>query len=201
MSEFSDERLVDFLLGLRTDPELEDAVRAEPDLRRRCQTLVVDLRSLDSEFAELLKDPVEEPLTRACLRILVAVNEGPAARRATTAAASLALRVGGVVEVLHVRVAETRAGGPLPPESRAQAKQVVDLALNDVRARGVTARGQLRCAPSGKVARNIVWEAEELDADLIVLGSAARSFLTALSRPRVASAVMKKARCPVLVVR
>jgi nucleotide-binding universal stress UspA family protein len=125
----------------------------------------------------------------------------PLLRRASAAAAALALRSSGVVEVLHVRITEPRGGGPLPPESCAQAGAVIQRALNELRARGITARGQLRVAPVGKVAQHIVWEAEEVNADVIVLGSSAGSWVWALCKTRVASVVVKKARCPVLVVR
>lgn len=72
--------------------------------------------------------------------------------------------------------------------------------LGELRGRGITARGQLRSAPAGQVARNIVWEAEEIEADIIVIGSSSSPRLAALWAPRVAAAVVRRSRCPVLVV-
>jgi nucleotide-binding universal stress UspA family protein len=201
VGEFTDERLVDFLLGLRSDPELEDAVRAEPNLRRRCETLRVDLRSFDREFAQLLKDATSEPLSRPCLRILLAVSDSPSSRRATLAAIALALRAGGDVEVLHVRIREVNPCQPMVFESSVEAAAIVERALNEALARGAAAHGRLLCSPPDKVAHNIVWEAEDTDADLIVIGSEAHTWAQRMLRPRVSSRVVKMAQCPVLVTR
>jgi nucleotide-binding universal stress UspA family protein len=204
MSEFSDDQLVDFVLGLGTDHGLGDAVRAEPELRRRCSALKTELRHLDEEFAELLaNDSHDGILTKASWRILLAVDGSSGSRKAALAALALALRSDGVVEVLHVCEFGQlgRCLGPLPGETRAEAAALIGPVLGELRGRGVMVRGQLRSAPAGLVARNIVWEAEEIAADIIVIGSSSSSRLAALWASRVGAAVVRKARCPVLVVR
>jgi nucleotide-binding universal stress UspA family protein len=201
MSEYTDERLFDFLLGLKSDPELEEAVGREDSLRRRCHALRVDLGSLDQEFGKVLRDTARDSLSRDSWRILLAVDDSPGSRTATLAAAALAARSGGVLEVLHVREVQLGSRGCMPPESMVGAIAVVKAALTELRSRGLAARGQLRCASPGRVAHNIVWEAEEIRADVIVLGSTRRSWLWALAAPRVAARVVRRSCCPVLVVR
>ncbi len=203
MSEFSDEQLVDFVLGLDTDRVLECAMRAQPELRRRCRALRTELCRLDEEFGELLDEPSPNILTRASWRVLLAVDGSAGARRATLATTALALRGECVVEVLHVCECGRSVGpaGALLAEPRAEAAALIAPIVGELRSRGVTVRGQLRSSPAGLVARNILWEAEEIGADLIVIGASAPSRLAALWAPRVASAVVRKAACPVLVVR
>jgi nucleotide-binding universal stress UspA family protein len=201
LSEFSDDQLVDFVLGLGAGHGLEDAVRAQPELRRRCGALKTELGRLEEEFAEILDKDSCDILARASWRILVAVDGSPASRKTTLAALALALRSDGVVELLHVcELGAGRLVGPLPGESRAEAAAMIGPLLGELRGRGVTARGQLRSAPAGQVARNIVWEAEEIEADIIVIGSSSSPRLAALWAPRVGAAVVRRARCPVLVV-
>lgn len=201
MAEFTDERLVDYLLGLSADPELEYAVDVEEGLRQRFHALQTQLGSLDREFGELLKCTARDPLSRDTWRILLAVDDSPGSRTATLAAAALATRSGGVVEVLHVLEVPLGGRSTVPSEAKAQAVAVVETALTELHSRGLTARGQLRCASPGRLARNIVWEAEEIAADVIVLGSTRRSRLWALLMPRVAAGVLRRSHCPVLVAR
>lgn len=140
-----------------------------------------------------------EPLPPGSWRILLPVNDSPEARRATMAAAALAKRGGGVVEVLHVRVVHANPLAPSVPESWAEATALVGRAIGELRDRDVTARGQLRSATAGHVVQNIVSEAEQIRANLIVMGSTTGSWLAALNGSRVAGGVIKKAHCPVLV--
>lgn len=202
LSEISDEQLVDYLLGLGRDDGLKDAVHAEPELRRRCRVLKTELCRLDEEFAELLDTESPDILARTSWRILLAVDGSGGSRGATRAAVALASRGECVIEVLHVCECGRPVGrsGCLPGETRSEATALIDPILGELRSRGVMARGQLRSSAAGLVARNILWEAEEIGADLIVIG-ASPSWLSALWAPRVACAVVRKARCPVLVVR
>jgi nucleotide-binding universal stress UspA family protein len=200
MGEFTDERLVDFVLGLDRDSELEEAVRRDPRLRRRCQALEEDLRSLDCEFAEVLKGGAREALAGSCWQILLCIEDTPASWRATRAAAALARRTDAAVEVLHVRdVGVGRCRGPLPPETIREATAVLGRAFGELRDCGVSAWGQLGCAPADHIADRIVTEARDIGADVIVLGASTHSWLLLLSGTRVGAAVLKKADCPVLV--
>ena len=200
MGEFTEERLVDYVLGLRFDPELENAVSGEGDLRQRCHDLRAHFGSLDREFGRVLANTARDPFSRGSWRILVAVDDSPGSRTATLAAATLATRNDGVVEVLHVL--GLRLGSrPRIRASEAEAVAVVQTALAELRSRGLTARGQLRRASPGRLARSIVWEAEEIRADVIVLGSTRRSRLSALGKPRVTAGVVRRSCCPVLIAR
>jgi nucleotide-binding universal stress UspA family protein len=200
--EFSDDQLVDFVLGLGTDQGLKDAMRTEPALRRRCRALRSELRGLDDEFSGLLTNESPDILSRESWRVLLAVNGSGSSRKATLAALALASRGECVVEVLHVCEYGQPIGraGSLPGETPAGAAALIDPILGELRSRGVMARGQLRASPPGLVARNILWEAEEIAADIIVIGASA-SWLSALWAPRVGSAVLRQAGCPVLVAR
>jgi nucleotide-binding universal stress UspA family protein len=202
MNEFSDDELVDFLLGLRAAQGIAAAVATEPELRRRCSAIKTELRCLDEEAAEILDGGSNDGiLTRVSWRILLAVDGSPGSRNATKAALALALRSEGIVDVLHVcELGVGRRGAARPGETRSEVAAMIGPVLAELHERGVTARGQLRSAPAGQVARHILWEAEEIAADIIVIGAGSSSRLAALRAPRVGAAVVRKAGCPVLVV-
>jgi nucleotide-binding universal stress UspA family protein len=202
MSEFSDEQLVDFVLGLGADDGLADAVRAQPELRRRCGALKSELCRLEEELAELVETDPHDILAKASWRILLAADGSAAARRVTLAALALAQRSDGVVEVLHV--CESRLGGwagAVAGETPAEAAALIAPILGELHGRGVMSRGQLRSAPVGLVAGSILAEAEEIAADIIVIGSSTSSrWSTLWGAPRVGASVVRNAGCPVLVV-
>ncbi|GJM37966.1 MAG: hypothetical protein DHS20C19_13330 [Acidimicrobiales bacterium] len=54
---------------------------------------------------------------------------------------------------------------------------------------------------AGDPATRIIEVAEEIDADLIVVGTGDRSWLSRLLNPSVSAGVLRDATCPVLVVR
>jgi nucleotide-binding universal stress UspA family protein len=204
MSDFTDEQLVDFVLGLGGDARLLKAVRARPELRERCSALKSELGGLERELAGLLADGADgdDVLAAESWRVLLALDQY-ASRTTTRAALALALRGTGVVEVLHVccHGLSGRWAGPLPGETRAEGAALLEPVLGELRAHGVTCRGQLRCAPFDKVARHIVWEAEEIGAHVIVLGGGHTSWLAAVFSPGVTAEVVRRATCPVFVVR
>ncbi len=205
MNDFTDEELVDFVLGLGSDVRLLKAVRARPELRQRCSALESELGGLEGELAGLLADgaDADDLLAAESWRVLLAVDRCSSTRRATRTALALALRGTGVVEALHVccHGLSGRWAGPLPGETRAEGAALLEPVLGELRAHGVTCRGQLRCAPQDKVARHIVWEAEEIGAQVIVLGGGRSSWLAAVLAPGVTAEVVRRAPCPVFVVR
>jgi nucleotide-binding universal stress UspA family protein len=204
MNDFTDEQLVDFVLGLGADARLLKAVRARPELRERCSALRNELGGLEGELAGLLADgaDADDVLAAESWRVLLAVDRCPSARKATRVALALALRGTGVVEALHVccHGLPGRWAGPLPNETRADGAALLEPVLGELRAHGVTCRGQLRSAPFDKVARHIVWEAEEIGAHVIVLGGGRDSWLAAVFSRRVTAEVVRRATCPVFVV-
>jgi nucleotide-binding universal stress UspA family protein len=202
VSAFSDDELVDLVLGLNADPGLADAVDARPSLRRRCSAIEADLRCIDDELLELVDDwGNDRRLRPGPWRILLAVDWSSRSRKATQAALALALQSGGVVEVLHVCELGTGRCGAMPPgQTRSEAAAMIDPLLGDLHEGGVAADLRLRSAPAGQVAEHILWEAQEIGADVIVIGAGSPSRLAALRAPRVGAAVIRRSGCPVLVV-
>jgi nucleotide-binding universal stress UspA family protein len=205
MNDFTDDELVDFVLGLGSDARLLKAVRARPELRERCTALQTELGGLEDELAGLLADgaDADDLLAEESWRVLLAVDRSPCARTATRTALALALRGACVVEVLHVccHGQSGRWPGPLPGETPAEGVALLEPVLGELRAHGVTCRGQLRSAPFDKVARHIVWEAEEIAAHVIVLGGGRTSWLAAVFSTGVTAEVVRRASCPVFVAR
>ncbi len=199
MSEFTDEQLVDFVLGLGADDGLADAVRVEPELRRRCGALKSELCRLEDELAELVESDPHDILTKASWRILLAVDGSAGARRATLAALALAQRSDGVVEVLHVCESGPGWVDAVAGETPAEAAALIAPILGELRDRGIMTRGQLRGAPARLVAGAILSEAEEIAADIVVIGSSTSSRWSSLWAPRVGATVVRRAGCPVLV--
>lgn len=145
MSEFTDEQLVDFVLGLGTGGGLEDAIRTQPELRRRCGAVKTDLCRLEEELEELVASGPCDVLTKASWRILLAVDGSAGARRATLAALALASRSDGVIEVLHVCRSSLAGWVGGAGERRADAAALIAPVLAEVRSRGIMSRGS--CAP------------------------------------------------------
>ena len=201
MSQYSDDQLVDLLLGIRMDCEIEEAVRHEPELRRRCASLRADLSDLDNELPELLDDGVCHSLARGNWRILLAIDASPSCREAAIAALALARLGSGVVDVLHVCEVRRCGRGAVVGESPKEAEAVLGPTVAELRNSGVMARAQIRVAVTHRVAEQILCEAREIAADVIVIGESGRSRLRGLWDPRVGAQVVRQAPCPVLVAR
>jgi nucleotide-binding universal stress UspA family protein len=115
-------------------------------------------------------------------RILVAVDHSEPSDRAVLAARDLAVLSRGEVWVLHLREREMGfKTGVLPPDE--------------------TAHGEVRNTVFGYAAREIVDDAREVDADVIVMGSRGRSDITGLLLGSTAHKVIHLSDRPVLVVR
>lgn len=201
MSEYSDDQLVDLLLGISISRDIEEAVRHEPELRRRCASLRADLGDLESELPQLLTEDICHGLARGNWRILLAIDGSRSRREAALTALVLAQLSAGVVDVLHVREVRYCGRGCVLSESRKEAEAVLGPAVAELRSRGVMARAQIRTASASRVAEQILCEASEIAADIIVIGESSRSRLRGLWDPRVGAKVVKWAPCPVLVAR
>lgn len=146
-------------------------------------------------------------------RILVPHDWSECAERALEVAGELALQSQGQLILLHV--------SPLPPNLPHEAKvsdrdgarvSVDELltsgALRDLeslaaplKARGLTVRTCARAAEPGSPAPSILRVAEELEADVIVLGTHGRTGLSHLLSGSVAETVIRGASIPVVTVR
>jgi nucleotide-binding universal stress UspA family protein len=136
-------------------------------------------------------------------KILVAVDHSKMSDRAVVAARDLALLSKGEVWVLHLREREVAPKtGTMPADETADEAHAAVAASVDVLAQaGVKAHGEVRNTIFGYAAREIVNDAKEIDADVIVLGSRGRGDLAGLLLGSTAHKVIHLSDRPVLVVR
>jgi nucleotide-binding universal stress UspA family protein len=202
MAEIEDTALLDLALGLRDDPQLEQALRRSPELRRRFHEVEKELRNLDGELHRIEPGDADD---RRSLRpgpwcILLAVDDSEPSQRAVQAAAVVAEMGGGHILVFHVREHGPAVAGRCL-ETRAEAAHMVARIVERLRLAGVTADGETHTVLSGRTARDIASAARSVGADLIILGSRGSSDLASLLMGSVSHEAIRRARCPVLVVR
>jgi len=136
-------------------------------------------------------------------KILVAVDHSEITPRVVDAARGLAALSHGEVWVIHLREREMMGKTGLLTSSEsieasgADVKSTVD-ALTQA---GITAHGVVRDTLYGHAANEIVSEAQERGADVIVMGSRGRSDLAGLVLGSTAHKVMHLADRQVMVVR
>jgi nucleotide-binding universal stress UspA family protein len=135
-------------------------------------------------------------------KVLIAIDGSPHAARALEAGRDLISLSGGEAKVVHVREATvyTRTGA-LPDENRDEAQKILDDALAALKAGAVTATGNLRTALTGHVATEILDEANEWGASVIVLASRGLTDLAGLVIGSTTHKVLHLGHIPVLVVR
>jgi nucleotide-binding universal stress UspA family protein len=202
MEDVEDTRLLDLALGLCDDPELVRAVRSSPELRRRLRSVEKNLRHLDGELRQIEPHDADDRrhLQLVPWRILLAVDDTEPSQRAVEAAAVMAEASGGAILVFHVREADP-ASRNMGLETCEEAATLVATIVDRLRRDGVTAEGETHTARSGQAARDITRAARGLGADLIVMGSRGCSDLAAVLIGSVAHQTIRRAVCPVLVVR
>lgn len=130
--------------------------------------------------------------------ILVATDFTESAARALDVAFELATLSHGAVSVLHTYTAGRGDAADLPPTSLADAHRRLDALLRQRAGEGPKLTGSVR---EGNPAAVIVDVAEELGADMIVMGTHARSSTTHRVLGSVAEAVIRTANVPVVTVR
>jgi nucleotide-binding universal stress UspA family protein len=92
-------------------------------------------------------------------------------------------------------------GRPLPRrEDHEEANELIDGALAALKAKGAKASGVVRDAPSGRVASEIVDEADAFGADLIVVGTRGLTDLAGIVIGSTSHKVLHLAKMNVLVV-
>ena len=136
-------------------------------------------------------------------RILVAVDHSEISDRAVVAARDLAVLSKGEVWVLHLRERETapKTGVLVPDETTDDANAAVAAAVDMLAQAGVKAHGEVRNTIFGYAAREIINDAGEVGADVIVMGSRGRGDLAGLLLGSTAHKVIHLSERPVLVVR
>jgi nucleotide-binding universal stress UspA family protein len=135
--------------------------------------------------------------------ILVAIDHSQISDRAVLAARDLAVLSNGEVWVLHLREREMAVKtGVLPEdETTEEANAAVAASVDVLTQAGVKAHSQVRNTIFGYAAREIINEAREIDADVIVMGSRGRGDLAGLLLGSTAHKVIHLSDRPVLVVR
>ena len=134
--------------------------------------------------------------------ILTALDGSPHDTRTLAATKELAKLAGSQVRVVHVREGHfIGRAGFVPSEEPDDAVQVVDRAVADLVDAGVKATGTVRASISGLVVAEILAEAEECGASVIVMGTRGVNDLTGLLVGSTAHKVLHLGRLPVLVTR
>jgi nucleotide-binding universal stress UspA family protein len=136
-------------------------------------------------------------------KILVAVDHSEISDRAVLAARDLAVLSKGEVWVLHLREREVavKTGVAMTTESADEANAAISAAVEVLTQAGVKAHGDIRTTLFGYAAREIVDDAIEHDADLIVMGSRGRSDLVGFILGSTAHKVIHLTDRPVLIVK
>ena len=135
-------------------------------------------------------------------KVLVAIDGSPQAEHALSAAQQLASVSGGEVRVVHVReVAFVGRAGAIPTEERAEAEKLVDSAVAELTKAGLKVTGALRGGRTGHVAAELLEEANEWGASVMVLASRGLSDLAGLVIGSTTHKVLHLGQLPVLVVR
>jgi len=136
-------------------------------------------------------------------RILLAVDHSEISDRAVAAARDLGVLSKGEVWVLHLREREmgAKTGALVVDETTADANEAVAASVEVLTQAGVKAHGEVRNTIFGFAAREIVNDAIEVDADVIVMGSRGRGDIAGLLLGSTAHKVIHLSDRPVLVVR
>jgi len=136
-------------------------------------------------------------------KILAAVDHSEITPRVINAVLELASLSQGEVWVLHLRERETvgRTGLLTSSEGRDEASEAVTAAVDTLTKAGIKTHGAVRETLFGHAAREIVSDAQEHGADVIVMGSRGRGDLAGLVLGSTAHKVIHLADRPVLVVR
>jgi nucleotide-binding universal stress UspA family protein len=135
-------------------------------------------------------------------KVLAAIDHSEVSERVLAAARDLALLSKGEVWVVHLREREVLPRlGLVPVESEDEAEAAVKSAADSLTQAGVRAHAVVRDTVFGYAAREIIDDAREHEADVIVMGSRGRGDLAGLVLGSTAHKVIHLADRPVLVVR
>ncbi len=136
-------------------------------------------------------------------KILVAIDQSPVAEQVLAAARELAQQSNGEVRVLHLREREVMGGraGLVSYETGDEARATVDRAVQALAQNGIKVSGEARNTPFGHAAREIVEEARNFGAGVIIMGSRGHGDLAGLVLGSTAHKVIHLTDRPVLVVR
>jgi nucleotide-binding universal stress UspA family protein len=140
---------------------------------------------------------------RSFQRILVPVDAYGRCDRALSLATSLCLAGTGLLRIVHVRVFDpaVKGAGRFYAESSLDATLLLENAAARAWARGAKASGVVVEAQRRLVAQAISEAGRSWNADLIVLARRPRLTISRLILGSIADQVMRRATCPVVVIR
>jgi nucleotide-binding universal stress UspA family protein len=133
--------------------------------------------------------------------VLVAIDGSTYSQLALPAAIEVARKFDSEVLVVHVSEHDRGRAVVYTLETPVDATTMVGDAVKKARDAGVIARGRVRDASTGHVAKLIVETAQANGIDLVVMGSRGLSDVQGLMLGSVTHKVMQTADIPVLVVR
>jgi nucleotide-binding universal stress UspA family protein len=135
-------------------------------------------------------------------KIVTAIDGSEYDRKALEATKELSKLAEATVRVVHVREGDFIArAGVVPREEHDGASKLLDGTVDELLAAGVKATGSLRSSVSSLVALEILREAEEYGASVIVKGSRGVSDLKGLIVGSTTHKVLHLGNLPVLVIR
>jgi nucleotide-binding universal stress UspA family protein len=141
--------------------------------------------------------------SRRFSRILVAADGSEPSQAALSVASTYARVAGASVHVVHVWNLEVHhRHGAWDVETRAEARQLIDSAVDRLHGLGVEADGEILHADNHHIAAAVGEAARKFGADLIVVGSRGLSdWQSLISTQSVSHEILTKVECPVLIVR
>lgn len=202
-------RIVDHAKDLRTDLLVIGPGR-RPDAERLPLESVTQSLLLSAPCPVLVIPRVCREATTAPAafsRILCGVDFSTSSMQALRYATALASQFRGRLQVLHVMDLASQAGDThaLVPGMGTSWRELEAAAHNRLRAAIPSEVRETAIVDElvtvGSAAREIVYAAKDMDADLVVIGAQSRAGFDLLRFGSVAHAVVRDASCPVLVIR
>jgi nucleotide-binding universal stress UspA family protein len=135
-------------------------------------------------------------------KMVLAVDGSPSSEVAIGTAIGFASKLGAHVEAVHVRehdVIVSKAGSGPDLETPDEANALLAGVLNKLKDAGVPTHATLRQAPRHDVVREIIAVADEVGADVIVIGSRGLSGFSESVLGSVSHGLVQRARRPVLI--
>jgi nucleotide-binding universal stress UspA family protein len=133
-------------------------------------------------------------------QIVIPVDGSPSGGRTVPIATDLAKRYGAVVTVVHVREHQKFEGEDVDLGPDIGAQELVQAIVEAFQDAGVEAHGVIRHVSPGETPHEIVSVANDIGADLLVMGTRGMSELRSLMLGGVANKVVHLSKCPVMLV-
>lgn len=134
--------------------------------------------------------------------ILVATDFGPCSEQAFADAFELAVRLDVKVNVIHAFALPGLPDGGLAARAIDEAQREAEARMSEfLRAHNTSGHLGEVLVRMGDPAQTILLAAEQLNAELVVVGTHGRKGLSRILLGSVAETVVRDAHCPVLVVR